>query len=935
MNTRKKLTFNGGKSYGWIGPQLKEKSRRGKTYYGGLSIAGEGIKVGDYVFIDGEDEDLSYVAKIIELFDNGDTDSNDHRRASVQWFMRPKEMQSLIRGRQLPEGAVLSSTNEVFAYMVKSDRITEREIDADTILGKCEVVAAPPNAPLPKTTSAELPVLYVRWLFDGNQFKPVMEPKKVNGVRKDPDVNTGKTPSKTPGKKQEVKEQVSKVNGTGNLEKAKESAKSKTPKNDIKSPGQRLNISDVELIDELFSSDESNDFVNFIKFPETTPSQKGRGSRAVASVSVSTAKKTRFSEATDFLSKPKICVKKMNIASDSVTSKSFTRMKALSERKRKPPNGTHPDVDLTDFNVIPTWKATGKNRLCKSESKNRNRTVDKAQTQCDGLLRGRKTPRRNSVKKIIFEDEADDEDVFEDVKTSRRMKDVSCEEDLRRKTPKRKSLSTRKLQGDNDLREEPTKRGRERQKSTTKVTRKAKQQVESDEDQDESDEDSDYEESSSDEEIAIKRRKTPAKKSGGRKSIQPKTPVSVRSKVKGKTPRKDIVPHITERRTPCKTPAKVLEHARARLHVSAVPDSLPCREHEFDDIYTFVRSKILDGTGGCMYISGVPGTGKTATVTEVMSFLRKEVEEDEDFPEFTLVEINGMKLTEPHQAFVQILKNLTGQKATAEHASQLLEKYFTSAAGRKQPIVLLVDELDLLWTRKQGVLYSIFDWPSRPKARLIVLAIANTMDLPERIMMNRISSRLGLTRMTFQPYTFKQLQSIVQSRLEGLQAFEPDAIQLAARKVAAVSGDARRALDICRRATELAETTKPTGKSKGPLVGMKHVDAALTEMFSSPKIVAMRQASRHEQIFLRAIATEFKMSGLEEGSFEKVLIQHISICRLEGLHPPVVSEVAAVCSRLASCRLILLESGTNELKQRIRLNVSQDDVTYALRDHSE
>lgn len=35
-----------------------------------------------------------------------------------------------------------------------------------------------------------------------------------------------------------------------------------------------------------------------------------------------------------------------------------------------------------------------------------------------------------------------------------------------------------------------------------------------------------------------------------------------------------------------------------RLHVSAVPDSLPCREQEFQDIYNFVESKVLDGTGG-------------------------------------------------------------------------------------------------------------------------------------------------------------------------------------------------------------------------------------------------------------------------------------------------------------------------------------------------
>ena len=51
-------------------------------------------------------------------------------------------------------------------------------------------------------------------------------------------------------------------------------------------------------------------------------------------------------------------------------------------------------------------------------------------------------------------------------------------------------------------------------------------------------------------------------------------------------------------------------------------------------------------------------------------------------------------------------------------------------------------------------------------------------------------------------------------RLLGIDAFDPDAVQLVSRKVAAVSGDARRALDICRRATEIAETSEGRGKGE-------------------------------------------------------------------------------------------------------------------------
>lgn len=68
--------------------------------------------------------------------------------------------------------------------------------------------------------------------------------------------------------------------------------------------------------------------------------------------------------------------------------------------------------------------------------------------------------------------------------------------------------------------------------------------------------------------------------------------------------------------------------------------------------------------------------------------------------------------------------------------------------------------LKTLWLLfyEQDVMYNLFDWPSRPCSKLVVVAIANTMDLPERVMLTRVSSRLGLTRITFQPYTHMQLQ---------------------------------------------------------------------------------------------------------------------------------------------------------------------------------
>jgi origin recognition complex subunit 1 len=64
-----------------------------------------------------------------------------------------------------------------------------------------------------------------------------------------------------------------------------------------------------------------------------------------------------------------------------------------------------------------------------------------------------------------------------------------------------------------------------------------------------------------------------------------------------------------------------------------------------------------------------------------------------------------------------------------------------------------------------------------------------------------------MERVDFRPYSRSQLETIVNSRLvtatDGLEVkpqevMDPDAVKFAAMKVSAISGDARRVLDICR-----------------------------------------------------------------------------------------------------------------------------------------
>jgi origin recognition complex subunit 1 len=57
--------------------------------------------------------------------------------------------------------------------------------------------------------------------------------------------------------------------------------------------------------------------------------------------------------------------------------------------------------------------------------------------------------------------------------------------------------------------------------------------------------------------------------------------------------------------------------------------------------------------------------------------------------------------------------------------------------------VVLLDELDQLVMARQTVLYNLFNWPTLPNSRLIVVAISNTMNLTD-MLPNKIQSRVGI-----------------------------------------------------------------------------------------------------------------------------------------------------------------------------------------------
>lgn len=223
---------------------------------------------------------------------------------------------------------------------------------------------------------------------------------------------------------------------------------------------------------------------------------------------------------------------------------------------------------------------------------------------------------------------------------------------------------------------------------------------------------------------------------------------------------------------------------------------------------------------------------------------------------------------------------------------------------------------------------------------------------------------------------------IIESRLEGVPGniVDMDAVQFASRKVAAVSGDARRALDICRRAVELAEAdsmaggevpTTPSKKNKtdGALlasaaqvrVTIATIKRAINEATSSPLQQYLRSLPLSSKVFLAALLAKTRRTGLNESVLGEVVEEakrmavmasnvHIGEYLLTnkaqpGAHSTALTMQSSKASRplvmgtaaieLTEAGVIGLEARRGERTGKVRLNIGEEEVKLALKDDPE
>ncbi|KAI9832375.1 MAG: hypothetical protein M1819_004363 [Sarea resinae] len=296
-----------------------------------------------------------------------------------------------------------------------------------------------------------------------------------------------------------------------------------------------------------------------------------------------------------------------------------------------------------------------------------------------------------------------------------------------------------------------------------------------------------------------------------RDALSKKVPITPRHRVtvaaKPYSPRTPRTPS-----TPNSLPT-IYNAARQLFVRSAIPERLVGREAERFELEDFVQTRVTKKTGGCMYVSGPPGTGKSAFVNEVC----KRFDEMETV---RMAYYNCMSAKTTKDIHGKLVEDLCeNADEIGEDELDTLRRLFVSTETKSSSVfVVVLDEIDHLLTLDLEMLYTLFEWSLQRSSRLILVGIANALDLTDRFLPRLKARNLRPQLLPFLPYSSAQICSIITSRLKSLAAadgmtasdfipfLQPAAIQLCSKKVASQTGDLRKAFDICRRAIDLIES---------------------------------------------------------------------------------------------------------------------------------
>lgn len=366
------------------------------------------------------------------------------------------------------------------------------------------------------------------------------------------------------------------------------------------------------------------------------------------------------------------------------------------------------------------------------------------------------------------------------------------------------------------------------------------------------------------------------------------------------------------------------------LH-NSIPKQLIGREKEVKILKEFVVSSILNSNPGSMYICGAPGTGKTACLTRVL--------DEAKGLNVKSIFLNCMTLRSSAAIFSRLASLIDGKtnSYTSQEGLKALEKKLTSSGQR---ILLVLDEIDQLESKDQEILYKLFEMPFLPNSRLVLIGIANSLDFTDRILPRlQTKSECKPVLLNFQPYQRSEITAILEGRIKetGADIVDASAVMFCARKVSAMTGDARKALDILRRAVEIADGDfkKLPSPEKKTKVTISHVAKVCTDVYSNklaPSSNAKMVFPLQQKVIICTLLAILKNSKVKEVLVSKLFSAYSKVCGPRHITPLGQEEFASACDLLDSQGIVSIKKGKDSHNNKATLRVQEAEIEQFLQD---
>ena len=168
-----------------------------------------------------------------------------------------------------------------------------------------------------------------------------------------------------------------------------------------------------------------------------------------------------------------------------------------------------------------------------------------------------------------------------------------------------------------------------------------------------------------------------------------------------------------------------------------------------------------------------------------------------------------------------------------------------------------------------------------------------------------------------------------------------------AAKISALSGDVRKALDVCRRALELSEVNikkqallKPNANSDSfKPVDIPQILKIVNEVYCNSSATASLQRANsdlplQQKIIVASLLlmTSYGVRVVKEVRLGKLHETYTKLCKKRGMTAVNLSEVASMCTMLEARGFFAARSSPNTKDIRLSLRIDEDEVEAALKD---